>query len=240
MSNIITVNNLVKNVHSTKIIKGISFNVEKGDILGFLGPNGAGKSTTIKVMLGLLKPTKGSVEICGHDIVKDRAGALEKIGAMVEAPSFYGYMSGYQNLRLYAKLYGLGKERIDEVLKLVKLYDDRNKKVRKYSLGMKQRLGIARAFLNSPEVIILDEPTNGLDPVGIVEIRHIIMDLAKTQNVTFIVCSHILNEIETMCNKVIIINKGDIIKYGYTNQLINESECNNLEELYIESLGLKQ
>lgn len=236
MSNIIEVRNLYKNIKDTNIINDISFTVEKGDILGFLGPNGAGKSTTIKMMLGLVKATKGKIELCGYDIVRNRSKALAKVGAMVEAPSFYGYMSGFQNLELYANLYGLNKSRIEEVLELVNLSEDKNKKVGKYSLGMKQRLGIARAFLNSPELIILDEPTNGLDPVGIIEIRQIIMKLAETKNITFIICSHILGEIETMCNKLIIINKGRVISYGPIEQLMKGSGCSSLEEYYITAL----
>lgn len=238
MSNIIEVSNLCKTINDVNIIKDISFSVAKGDVLGFLGPNGAGKSTTIKMMLGLVKPTSGKAELCGYNIVDSRAEALSKVGAMVEAPAFYGYMTGYQNLELYADLYGIGKDRIEEVLELVQLTDDKNKKVKKYSLGMKQRLGIARAFLNKPEIIILDEPTNGLDPVGIIEIRKIIMHLAETQNVTFIICSHILGEIAAMCNKVIIINKGSVVSYGYVDELLNEAGCNTLEEYYIKALGI--
>ena len=210
----VEVANLGKNIRGVDIVRDISFSVEKRDILGFLGPNGAGKSTTIKMMLGLVKPTNGEVKLGGYDIRTQRESALENVGAMVESPAFYTYMTGYQNLSLYANLYGLGRERIDEVLNLVHLYDDRNKKVGKYSMGMKQRLGIARAFLNSPSLIILDEPTNGLDPVGIIEIRNIIKNLAETQGITFIICSHILSEVETMCNKLLIINRGEMIAFG--------------------------
>ena len=130
MSNIIEVSNLCKTINDVNIIKGISFSVSKGDVLGFLGPNGAGKSTTIKMMLGLVKPTSGKAELCGYNIVDSRAEALSKVGAMVEAPAFYGYMTGYQNLELYADLYGIGKDRIEEVLELVQLTDDKNKKVK--------------------------------------------------------------------------------------------------------------
>lgn len=236
MSSIIQVANLSKSINKHTIIDNISFSVSKGDILGFLGPNGAGKSTTIKMMLGLVKPTKGSIELCGYNIVKNRTEALSKVGAMVETPAFYEYMSGYQNLMLYANLYGIGKSRVEEVLALVHLSSDKNKKVRKYSLGMKQRLGIARAFLNAPNVIILDEPTNGLDPVGIIEIRQIITHLAESQNITFIICSHILGEIQVMCNKLVIINKGKLIAYGLTDKLMEEANCASLEEYYIAAL----
>lgn len=238
MNHIVEVTDLSKNIKGIDIVKDINFSVEKRDILGFLGPNGAGKSTTIKMMLGLVKPTKGKVKLNGYDIRLERESALENVGAMVESPAFYTYMTGYQNLSLYANLYGLGKERIDEVLYLVHLFDDRNKKVGKYSMGMKQRLGIARAFLNSPSLIILDEPTNGLDPTGIIEIRNIIKKLAETQNITFIICSHILGEVEAMCNKLLIINRGEMIAYGALHELMESKGSHTLEEYYISALGL--
>ncbi|NLL90808.1 MAG: ABC transporter ATP-binding protein [Ruminococcaceae bacterium] len=234
----VEVANLGKNIRGVDIVRDISFSVEKRDILGFLGPNGAGKSTTIKMMLGLVKPTNGEVKLGGYDIRTQRESALENVGAMVESPAFYTYMTGYQNLSLYANLYGLGRERIDEVLNLVHLYDDRNKKVGKYSMGMKQRLGIARAFLNSPSLIILDEPTNGLDPVGIIEIRNIIKNLAETQGITFIICSHILSEVETMCNKLLIINRGEMIAFGSLKELMQSKGSHSLEEYYLNVLGL--
>lgn len=237
-NSIVSVSHLTKTIKKTVIVNDISFEIQKGDILGFLGPNGAGKSTTIKAMLGLISATEGKIHLCGFDIQSERSNALKQIGAMVESPAFYNYMTGYQNLELYAELYNISKKRIDEVLELVHLYNDRDKKVGKYSLGMKQRLGIARAFLNSPQVIILDEPTNGLDPVGIVEIRNIILKLAKTQNISFVICSHILGEIEAMCNKLLVINNGSVIANGYTSELIAESNCKSLEEYYIKILGI--
>ena len=190
------------------------------------------------MMLGLVKATKGEVKLGGYDIRTQRESALENVGAMVESPAFYTYMTGYQNLSLYANLYGLGKERIDEVLHWVHLYDERNKKVGKYSMGMKQRLGIARAFLNSPSLIILDEPTNGLDPVGIIEIRNIIKNLAEKQGITFIICSHILGEVEAMCNKLLIINQGEMIAYGLLKELMQSKGSRTLEEYYLNVLGL--
>ena len=237
MDQMVEVTNLGKNIKGIDVVKDITFSVEKRDILGFLGPNGAGKSTTIKMMLGLVKATKGEVKLGGYDIRTQRESALENVGAMVESPAFYTYMTGYQNLSLYANLYG--PERANRRgSSLGHLYDERNKKVGKYSMGMKQRLGIARAFLNSPSLIILDEPTNGLDPVGIIEIRNIIKNLAEKQGITFIICSHILGEVEAMCNKLLIINQGEMIAYGLLKELMQSKGSRTLEEYYLNVLGL--
>ena len=239
MENIIEINSLKKSYGSFDAVKDVSFQVKKGEIFGFLGPNGAGKSTTIKMILGLVKPTEGTALINKYDIVSQRKNAIEFVGAMVEAPSFYGYLSGYKNLKLYANLYQKDDNRINEVLELVGLSNAKNKKVSNYSLGMKQRLAIARAFLNNPKIVILDEPTNGLDPQGVIEIRNIIRYLAKTENVTFIVCSHILSEVQNLCNRISIINNGEILVEGNTEDLIKKSNCKCLEEYYLRVLGLE-
>ena len=181
MRNIIETRDLTKVFKDTKVVNKVNISVKEGDIYGFLGPNGAGKSTTIKMILGLVKPTEGTALINKYDIVSQRKNAIEFVGAMVEAPSFYGYLSGYKNLKLYANLYQKDDNRINEVLELVGLSNAKNKKVSNYSLGMKQRLAIARAFLNNPKIVILDEPTNGLDPQGVIEIRNIIRYLAKNR-----------------------------------------------------------
>ncbi len=216
--------NLTKEYRGRKVVDNLNITVHEGDIYGFLGPNGAGKSTTIKSMLGLIKPTRGRVVINGYEISKEREKALEKIGAMVEAPSFYTGMSGYKNLCLYANLYGLPKKRVDEVLQMVGMIDSKNKTVSKYSLGMKQRLGIARAFINNPSIVILDEPTNGLDPQGMKEIRKLIQDLSEKYGVTFIISSHILTEIQAVCNRIGIIGNGQLKVEGYVEQLLNTDE----------------
>ena len=215
---------LTKEYKGRKVVDDLNITVHQGDIYGFLGPNGAGKSTTIKSMLGLIKPTRGRVVINGYEISKEREKALEKIGAMVEAPSFYTGMSGYKNLCLYANLYGLPKKRVDEVLQMVGMIDAKNKTVSKYSLGMKQRLGIARAFINNPSIVILDEPTNGLDPQGMKEIRKLIQDLSEKYGVTFIISSHILTEIQAVCNRIGIIGNGQLKVEGYVDQLLNTDE----------------
>lgn len=174
--------------------------------------------------MGLIKPTSGKVIINGYDVEKDSQKAIGKIGAMVEAPSFYGGLSGYKNLILMANLYGASKERVDEVLQMVRLTDAAHKNVSKYSLGMKQRLGIARAFLNNPNIVILDEPTNGLDPQGIKDIRGLIQDLSKKYHVTFLISSHILSEIQAVCNRIGIIEKGSLKVEGYVEDLLNKDE----------------
>lgn len=233
MKEIMVATNLSKSIKNKVLVENVSLTINEGEILGLLGPNGAGKSTTIKMMLGLVQPTTGDVIIGGLDVNKNRTEALQMVGAMVEHPNFYEYMSGYKNLKLYANIYNLSDERVVELLKMMDLFEDKDKKVKEYSLGMKQRLGIARAFLNNPKIVILDEPTNGLDPVGVIEIRELIKKLAKEENITFLISSHILGEMQNLCNSVAIINKGKILVKGGLNQLLEESESENLEAYYL-------
>ncbi|WP_313128763.1 ABC transporter ATP-binding protein [Anaerocolumna sp.] len=219
-TNIILVEDLTKKIKQQTIVDHLNFNVGNGDIYGLLGPNGAGKSTTIKMILGLVSPTSGRVQIYGNDISIEKNKILDKMGAMIEAPCFYDYMSGYKNLEIYINLYNLPKTRINEVMTLVGLEKAANKKVSQYSLGMKQRLAIARAFINDPEIVILDEPTNGLDPIGVVEIRNLIKKLSQVNKKTFIISSHNLSEIQEMCDKVAIINKGKLVAQGEVSDLL--------------------
>ena len=209
--------NLHKKFGKKQILKNVSFEVLEGDILGFIGPNGAGKTTTIKLILGLQGITEGKVSINGFNIEKDFTNAIKKVGAIVENPDLYMYMSGYENLKLIANMYkGVDKKRIDEVVKLVKLENRINDKVSKYSLGMRQRLGIAQAILHKPNLLILDEPTNGLDPEGIKEVRELLKKLAKTENMAILISSHSLAELDKLCNKVCIIKNGEIVE---TNEI---------------------
>lgn len=231
MNPIIETKDLSKKFKDEEVVKNINIKVYPGDIYGFLGPNGAGKSTSIKIMLGLVAPTNGTVLINGYDVFKDREKAIEYVGAMVEAPSFYTYLSGYKNLLLYANIYNQPKERIEEVLEIVGLSMSKNKRVSKYSLGMKQRLAIARAFLNKPKIVILDEPTNGLDPQGVIEIRNLIRELAFREKITFILCSHILTEVQTLCNRLSIIYKGSVIAEGEVDKLLDSQ----FESYFIET-----
>ena len=204
---------LNKKFGKKQILKNVSFAMQQGDILGFIGPNGAGKTTTIKLILGLQNITEGKVSINGYDIEKQFTKAIEKVGAIVENPDLYMYLSGYENLKLIANLYrGIETKRIDEVVKLVKLENRIKDKVSKYSLGMRQRLGIAQAILHRPNLLILDEPTNGLDPEGIKEMRELLVDLAKKEKMAILISSHNLAELDNLCNKVCIIKNGEIIE----------------------------
>ena len=214
MSNaILKCENLNKDFGKKQILKDVSLEVYEGDILGFIGPNGAGKTTTIKLILGLQNITRGKVLINGYDIEKQFSKAIENVGAIVENPDLYMYLSGYENLKLAANLYKeIDKKRINEVLKLVGLEKRANEKVSKYSLGMRQRLGIAQAILHKPSLLILDEPTNGLDPEGIKEMRELLLNLAKNEKMAILISSHNLAELDTLCNKVSIIKNGKVIE----------------------------
>lgn len=214
MSNaILKCENLNKLIGKKQILKDVSFEVEAGDILGFIGPNGAGKTTTIKLILGLQSISSGSVQINGYDIKKNFEKAIEKVGAIVENPDLYMYLSGYENLKLIANLYkNVSKSRIDEVVKLVGLENRIKDKVSKYSLGMRQRLGIAQAILHKPNLLILDEPTNGLDPEGIKDMRELLINLATKEHMGILISSHNLAELENFCNKVCIIKNGEVVE----------------------------
>ncbi|MCW6110741.1 ABC transporter ATP-binding protein [Clostridium sporogenes] len=233
---ILQVENIHKKIGKREIIKDVSFSVKEGEIFGFLGPNGAGKTTTIRMMVGLIAPTKGRIKIMGHDIQKERIKALKNVGCIVENPDMYNDLTGMQNLKYYADLYGdITKERINEVAELVGLKDRINDKVKKYSLGMKQRLGLGQAILSNPKLLILDEPTNGLDPIGMHEFREIVKDIAKKNNSAVFISSHILSEIEQICDHFAIINKGSI----KTIQAVSE-ESSNIERLKISTNEIKK
>lgn len=205
--------NLKKNFGKKEILKGVSLKLTEGDILGFIGPNGAGKTTTIKLILGLQSITSGKVFINGYDIETDFTKAIEGVGTIVESPDLYMYMSGYENLKLVANLYkNVDKQRIDEIVKLVGLENRIKDKVSKYSLGMRQRLGIAQAILHEPNLLILDEPTNGLDPEGIKEVKTLLKKLAKEENMAILISSHNLAELDTFCNKICIIKNGEVVE----------------------------
>ncbi|GAE93493.1 ABC transporter [Gracilibacillus boraciitolerans JCM 21714] len=207
----------LQNVHKTigqkEIIKGLNFSIRSGEVFGFLGPNGAGKTTTIRMMVGLMNITKGDIKINGSSIKDDFKEAIQHVGAIVENPEMYPFMSGWKNLKHYARMIpGITDNRIKEVITLVGLEKAIHEKVGRYSLGgMRQRIGIAQALLHSPSILILDEPTNGLDPAGIREIRHYIRNLAKKENVSVIVSSHLLTEIELMCDRIGIIKNGELV-----------------------------
>jgi lantibiotic transport system ATP-binding protein len=204
-----------------KTLDNINLCVEKGSIYGFLGPNGAGKTTTLRLLLGLLKKQEGSIQIFAKEFEQHRIESLKKIGSLIEQPSLYGHLTAKENLNIYRKIYGTSKESIHHVLRLVGLEETGKKKAKQFSLGMKQRLSIAIALLHNPELLILDEPTNGLDPNGIIETRELIKKLNKENGVTIIVSSHILAEVERMATHVGIIHKGKLLFQGSLRELQN-------------------
>ncbi|MCD2246728.1 ABC transporter ATP-binding protein [Listeria marthii] len=216
------VTNLHKKIRKREIIKGISFEVMPGEVFGFLGPNGAGKTTTIRMIVGLIKPTSGTILIGGKDIRKNFTEAMRGLGSIVENPEFYSFLTGQENLAYFARMdSSIKKERIQEVTKLVGLEKRINDRVSTYSLGMRQRLGIAQALLSNPKLLILDEPTNGLDPSGIHEMRDFIRALARNEGISVLVSSHLLSEIELLCDRVAIMTDGTIIKTDQVAHLLS-------------------
>lgn len=193
-----------------EVIKDISFNVKEGEIFGFLGPNGAGKTTTIRMLVGLISPTKGDIVICGNSVITNKEKALHDVGAVVENPELYKYLSGRENLMQIARIRKVSKEEVEKLIELVGLKDRINDRVSKYSLGMKQRLGLAAALIGNPKLLILDEPTNGLDPSGIMDFREIVKKAAKDRKMSVFISSHILSEVQNLCDRVAFINNGVI------------------------------
>lgn len=211
MDHVVITKGLTKSFRQEKAVDCLDLKIKKGDIYGFLGPNGAGKTTTIRMLLGLMKPTSGTIEIFQKDLRTERISILKRVGSLVENPSYYPHLTAYENLEAVRKILGVSKSRIYEVLKIVRLTDVANKKVKGFSLGMKQRLGIATALLGEPELLILDEPTNGLDPSGIIEIRHLIKRLSTEFGITILISSHLLAEIDQIATTVGIVSKGKLI-----------------------------
>jgi len=206
------------------IIKDVSLKLKKGDITGFIGPNGAGKTTMIKLMLGLQNYNSGTIKINDFDLKKEFTKAISNIGAIIETPDFYMYMSGYDNLKLTATLYNIDKKRIIEVTKIVGLEQKIHDKVKTYSLGMRQRLGIAQAIIHRPKILILDEPMNGLDPEGIKELKILLKKLATEEEISILISSHLLSELENICNHICILYKGKIIKDSTIEEITKITE----------------
>lgn len=213
MQKVLEIANLSKAYGKRNAISNLSLTVNAGEIYGFIGPNGAGKTTTIKIITGLARATSGDVKICGYSIKKDFEKAIINVGAIIENPELYKYLSGQENLELFAGLYkGITRERINEVVRLVGLENRINDKIRKYSLGMRQRAGIAQSLLHNPKILILDEPTNGLDPAGIREMRDILKMLAREKGIAVFISSHILSEMEQLCDRAAIVDNGKVVK----------------------------
>lgn len=221
---IIQTQGLTKQYGARKAVNEVTLNIRRGDIYGFLGPNGAGKTTTIRMLLGLIRPSRGRIHIFGKELHKHRMSILKKVGSLVEYPSYYGHLTGYENLEAIRRILDVPKSRIDEVLSIVRLTQDAKRPVKGYSLGMKQRLGIACALLGQPELLILDEPTNGLDPSGILEIRELIISMPQQHGITLLVSSHLLSEVEQMANRVGIIQHGEMVFEDTINSLRNRAQ----------------
>lgn len=226
MSNIIEVKNLTKEFKEIKAVDNLSFSVETGRVYGFLGQNGAGKSTTIRMLLTLIKPSSGSIEIFGMNLHRHRKEILRQVGAIIERPDLYKYLSALENLRIFATMSGIkiSEKKLMEQLEEVGLADRANSLVKTYSQGMKQRLGIATALVHNPRLIILDEPTNGLDPQGIADIRNLIINLSKESGKTLLISSHLLSEIELIADSMLIIDKGKKLVEGKVQDLFDPAE----------------
>ena len=235
---VIALSHITKDYGGGHGVFNVSFAVEQGEVFGFLGPNGAGKSTTMKMFLGLTKPTSGSFTIDGKKYPEARVEILKEVGSFIEAPAFYGNLSGEENLEIIRKILGLPKSSVSEALEIVGLTQFRKRLAKKYSLGMKQRLGLASALIGQPPILILDEPTNGLDPVGIHEIRTLIRSLPEKFNCTVFVSSHLLSEVELMADTVGILNHGRLLFEGTLEQLRNGAAAqgyptDNLEDTFL-------
>lgn len=230
---LLQVNGVSKTIGKKNIIKDISFCVNPGEIVGFLGPNGAGKTTTMKMIMGLFSITKGNISVCGLNIETQFEQAMSYVGGIIENPEMYAYLSGADNLRFFANMYPhIGKEKINQIVTQVKLSNRINDKVKTYSLGMRQRLGLAQALLHDPRLLILDEPTNGLDPLGIKEFREIVKNLSHQNGVGILVSSHQLAEMELMCDRIIIIDQGHIIDTKTVKELASDTDATQIPHLY--------
>ncbi|WP_025684308.1 ABC transporter ATP-binding protein [Paenibacillus maysiensis] len=238
---LLEVQQVTKKMGKRDLLNNISFELERGKIYGFIGPNGAGKTTMMRIMTGLMQPTSGFVRIASYDVQTDREKALSKVGAIIESPVFFDYMTGRQVLRNLSRLHTEIKSsdrenHIEELLKRVGLESRGDDKVKAYSLGMKQRLGIAQSMLGSPELLLLDEPSNGLDPMGMRELRDIILRLRDSANYAFFISSHLLDELHQMCDELIVIKEGTLVWKGPADQLVEEGQ--RLEDAFIGLMGL--
>lgn len=233
---LLEVQGLTKTFGSRVAVDRLNLRIAEGDIYGFLGTNGSGKTTTIRMITGLIHPDAGEVRIGGFHLKSQFKSAISLVGAIVENPAFYGYLSAYDNLKLMANLYpSVTRKRVDEVLEIAGLSERAKDKVASFSLGMKQRLGIAGALLNQPKLIILDEPTNGLDPQGMKEIKELIVQLAAEQGISFLISSHLLHDVEQICNKAAVIRKGKLIAEGEVKQLLaSGKETRTLEQFFFD------
>ena len=238
MNEVVKTYDLTKKYGENIVVNNLNMEVREGTIYGFLGPNGAGKSTTLKMLLGLVHQTKGEIDIFGKRFnSKNRIEILKDVGSLIESPSYYGHLTARENLKIFAAMLDLPNKNIDEVLKIVRLDKQKSKKTSAYSLGMKQRLGLASALLSFPKLLILDEPTNGLDPAGIQEIRELIRSLPKKYGMTVIISSHLLSEIDLIVDNIGIIGNGKMMYQGTLENLHETDRTKSLEEIFINLTG---
>lgn len=223
-TSVLKVSNISKWIKKKHIIKDVSFDIKSGEVLGFLGPNGSGKSTTLRMIVGLSKPSSGTINICGYSIEKNFVKAMSNVGCIIEGPDLYDYMSGYRNLEMLANMSkAVSKKDIDEAVELVGMENRIHDNVGIYSMGMKQRIGLAQALIHKPKLLVLDEPTNGLDPQGIHEFREIVKNLAKEKDISVLISSHLISEVQLMCDRVSIINNGSIIKSASIDEVLSNN-----------------
>jgi len=235
MREIVRTQNLSKRYGDALIVKGINMSVREGTIYGFCGPNGAGKSTTLKMLLGLVRPVEGEISLFGKTMApKNRMEILRQIGSLIESPSYYGHLTGRENLEILRGLLKVPKENVEQALRIVRLDGQGKKKASAYSLGMKQRLGLAAALLNFPKLLILDEPTNGLDPAGIQEMRELIRSLPEKYGMTVIISSHLLSEIDQIVDDIGIIANGKLKYQGPLSRLHEKDKTKTLEEIFLD------
>ncbi|MDQ0091465.1 ABC-2 type transport system ATP-binding protein [Paenibacillus anaericanus] len=238
---VLSVNKVTKKIGKHVIVDQLSFDMRQGEVVGLLGPNGAGKTTTIRMIVGLIGMTEGDVLVKGQSIRSNFAEAISHIGGIIENPEFYPYMTGYDNLKQYQRMTkGITEERIHAVTKLVGLEEAMNKKVKAYSLGMRQRLGIAQALLHEPSILILDEPTNGLDPAGIREMRDYLKQIASQEGIAILVSSHLLSEMEQMCSRVVVIQEGKLVTMRSLSMPVDAAEKVNVTFRVDDALRAKE
>jgi ABC-2 type transport system ATP-binding protein len=232
MEKVIEIKNLTKVYKNGRGIRDINLEIHRGDVFGFLGPNGSGKTTTMKIMTGLIKPDSGEVKVFGHNIVENFEGAMEKVGCIIETVESYPFLTAYENLKQFSRYYkNVDDKRIDEVLELTGIMKYKNEKPKRFSLGMKQRLGISAAILSRPEVVILDEPLNGLDVEGMLDMRNLIKDLAEKEKTTFFISSHLIHDIELTCNRIGVLYDGKMIDVDTTQNILNN--YSSLENYFV-------
>lgn len=238
MDELVKFQNVDKNFGSAKVIRDATFSIHENEICGFIGPNGAGKTTIIKLLLGIIPVSSGTISVMGVSDENGKGELLSSIGTIVGGPSYYGNLDAYSNMRIISHMKNteLSHEEIEELLHLVGLEQTGKKKVKYFSMGMKQRLAIAFSLIGNPKLLIWDEPINGLDPAGILEIRRLILHLQETKKVTFLISSHILSELDKIASQIILINKGTIMYNGNFDTLLQQYHCNNLEEAYMKCI----